>query len=399
MRFIRERPDVICLHGRHHISASALNAPCLSSNDDNSDITFDILLLPNEINVENLLEALKSPFISEDGKVFFTENAINLVEAVKGVARCISGKSNGTCYRVGPTCVASSYHVAQLVLNPPRHRIPMFIDEFNIESSFDIIKSYYTDEGSQWKKFYPTVSKYEYNGTDNSEAFNKHIRMDPLLGVQNDFDYPDYCVVSLMHHLESHVLFVPSMRVGQIGQAIATISFPGTVSYGRILAPFKLDDNHQLWIEDSKKIFTIENQCILSNECLLNGSSGGPVLFDGFKISSTIDRNGNQWTFVEYSAIHFGGEYIPCRECLSANPIKREFYTNLNDLVELPHCSTCRNDPNERQPIVYNFALTVHHPSIVESYRMLTKNLLETFDIDQLKMFKDYFDHYQINLD
>ncbi|CAF4091722.1 unnamed protein product, partial [Rotaria sp. Silwood1] len=37
------------------------------------------------------------------------------------------------------------------------------------------------------------------------------------------------------------------------------------LSYGRILAPFKLDDNHQLWIEDSKKIFTIENQCILSN--------------------------------------------------------------------------------------------------------------------------------------
>ncbi|CAF4741113.1 unnamed protein product, partial [Rotaria sp. Silwood2] len=134
MRFMRERSDVICLHGRHHISASALNAPCLFSNDDNIDVTFDILLLPNEITVENLLEALKSSFISEDGK---------------GVARCISGKGNGTCYRVGPTCVATNYHVAQLVLNPPRHRIPMFIDEFNIESSFDIIKAYFTDEGSQ----------------------------------------------------------------------------------------------------------------------------------------------------------------------------------------------------------------------------------------------------------
>jgi hypothetical protein len=76
------------------------------------------------------------------------------------------------------------------------------------------------------------------------------------------------------------------------------------------LAPFKLDDDHQSWIEDSEKTFTIENQCILSNECLLNGSSGGPVLLDGFKTSSTIDRNGNQWTFVEYSAIHFGGEYV-----------------------------------------------------------------------------------------
>ena len=76
------------------------------------------------------------------------------------------------------------------------------------------------------------------------------------------------------------------------------------------MAPFKLNDDHQLWIEDSKKIFTIENQCILSNECLLNGSSGGPVLLDGFKTSSATDRNGYQWTFVEYSAIHFGGEYV-----------------------------------------------------------------------------------------
>src|SRR5437764_1208055 len=102
MRFMRERPDVICLHGRHHISASVLNAPYLSNND-NTDITLDILLLPNEITVENLLEAVKSSFISEDGKFFFTENAINLVKAAKGVARCISGKGNGTCYSVVPS--------------------------------------------------------------------------------------------------------------------------------------------------------------------------------------------------------------------------------------------------------------------------------------------------------
>ncbi|CAM4796663.1 unnamed protein product [Rotaria magnacalcarata] len=375
MRFMRERPDVKCLHGRHHISASALNAPCLSSNDDNTDVTLDILLLPNEITVENLLEALKSSFISEDGKAVFIENAINMVKAVKSVARCISGKGNGTCYR-----------------------------------------SYFTDEGSQWKKFYPVASKYEYNGTDNSEAFQKHIRMDRLLGVQNDFDYPDYCVVSLMHQLESHVSFVPSMRVAQVDQAIPTISFPGlegmrqedisaTRYRNSLTTVFPIVENlmggfgKRTVSYDSEKKFTIENQCILSNECLLNGSSGGPVLLDGFRTSSTIDRNGNQWTFVEYSTIHFGGEYVPCCECLSVNPIKREWYTNLNDLVELPHCSTCRNGPNGRQPIVYNFALTVHHPSIFESYRMLTKDLLETFDIDQLKLFKEYFDHYQINLD
>lgn len=227
MRFMRERPDVICLHGRHHISASALNAPHLSSDNENKDVTFDILLLPNETTMETFLEALKSSFLSEDGKAFFSENAINLVQALKGTARCISKNGNGTCYRVGPSCVATNYHVAQVVLSPLRYQVPMFVDELNIESSFDIIKSYYTDEDSHWKQSCPIVSKYEYNATDNSEAFEKHIRMDPLLGVVNDFDYPDYCIVSLTHQLESRVLFVPSMRVGQIGQGIATISFPG----------------------------------------------------------------------------------------------------------------------------------------------------------------------------
>ena len=225
MRFMRERPDVICLHGRHHISSSALNAPCLSS--DYTNITIDILALPNGITVEELLGALESPFISEDGKVFFSENAVNLVKAAKGVARCISLRGNGTCYRIGPISVATNYHVAQLVFNPPTNRNLMFIDEFNVESSVDIIKSYVVNKGSQWKKSYPTLSKVEYNGADNCEAFEKHVRMDPLLGVENDFDYPDYSVVSLIHPLESHVLFVPSIRVAQVGQAIATISFPG----------------------------------------------------------------------------------------------------------------------------------------------------------------------------
>jgi hypothetical protein len=59
----------------------------------------------------------------------------------------------------------------------------MFIDEFNVESSIDIIKSYFIDGGSQLKRFYPPLSKYEYNDTDNSEVFEKHIRMDSLLGV------------------------------------------------------------------------------------------------------------------------------------------------------------------------------------------------------------------------
>ncbi|CAF2872745.1 unnamed protein product, partial [Rotaria sp. Silwood2] len=44
-----------------------------------------------------------------------------------------------------------------------------------------------------------------------------------------------------------------------------------TVSYGRILAPFKLDDNHQLWIEDSEKNLTIENQSTRLEKILFQG--------------------------------------------------------------------------------------------------------------------------------
>ncbi|UJR34865.1 hypothetical protein I4U23_027644 [Adineta vaga] len=118
------------------------------------------------------------------------------------------------------------------------------------------------------------------------------------------------------------------------------------VRYGRIVAPFKLDYNQQSWFENVDKIFTIENQCIL------NESSGGHTLFFA--------------------------------------------YTNIKDLIELPHCSTCLNQPNTRKSTVYNFALTVHHPSIVESYCRLINNLLHIFDTDQLKIFENYFNYYKI---
>ena len=76
------------------------------------------------------------------------------------------------------------------------------------------------------------------------------------------------------------------------------------------MARFKLDDDHGKWIENSEKTSTIENQCILSNECVLNTSPKGSVLLDGFKTSSTIDRNGIEWTFAKYAGGHFGSEYV-----------------------------------------------------------------------------------------
>ena len=127
------------------------------------------------------------------------------------------------------------------------------------------------------------------------------------------------------------------------------------------MAPFKLNDDHQLWIEDSKKIFTIENQCILSNECLLNGSSGGPVLLDGFKTSSATDRNGYQWTFVEYSAIHFGGEYV----CFK---IETFVFVDLHNKFSLFHW-------NELEKF---FPLDYFRFHVVNVYRLIQQSVIGT---------------------
>lgn len=40
-------------------------------------------------------------------------------------------------------------------------------------------------------RYNPLLSEFEYNDTDNYEVFEKHIKMDPLLGVGNHFDYPN----------------------------------------------------------------------------------------------------------------------------------------------------------------------------------------------------------------
>ncbi|CAF1154182.1 unnamed protein product [Adineta steineri] len=138
-------------------TSSVLNAPCLSMND-NTDVTLYIILLSNDITMENILESSISSYISEDAKQFFTVNALNLVKAIKGVFRFVSGKGNDTCFRVTATCVATNYHVTQLILTPRPYDIPMFIDEMNVDSSFNIIKSYFTSVDSEQNE-YPTVEK------------------------------------------------------------------------------------------------------------------------------------------------------------------------------------------------------------------------------------------------
>ena len=67
------------------------------------------------------------------------------------------------------------------------------------------------------------------------------------------------------------------------------------------------------WILDCRYLEVVhrwESMFFSSNECLLNGSSGGPFLLDDFRTATAVDRKGNEWTFTEYSEIHSGGEYV-----------------------------------------------------------------------------------------
>ncbi len=64
------------------------------------------------------------------------------------------------------------------------------------------------------------------------------------------------------------------------------------VSYGRVIAPFKLHENLDKWIEDIEYRNTdfSNYQCIISNENLYQDSSGGVTMKSKFEIYENIYR-------------------------------------------------------------------------------------------------------------
>ncbi len=68
---------------------------------------------------------------------------------------------------------------------------------------------------------------------------------------------------------------------------------------------------------------------------------------------------------MRFNKLDFGGEFIPCRECLSIPPSRR---TKIASQTEGLHsCATCLTN-QERSPLSYNFAISVHHPAVVQFY-------------------------------
>lgn len=239
---------------------------------------------------------------------------------------------------------------------------------------------------------------------NNSNVVTDNIvRLDPILGVEGVFDIFDVALLSVPDYNQKRVLFIPSATCVQPGSTIATLGYPGTelldefqysntvdlpISYknsipsysylknifygfgrlrasvGTILRSYTEKNNQ--WLEDTDVKYTPHNHyALVSNETVF----GGPVVcLDNMNIlHKEIDKSGNTWTLVEFVAIHTGGEFVRCIDCLQELPKAREDQKPYT-LHACPKCPSL-NPTSQTQSMTYNHSISVHHPSFVNMYQ------------------------------
>jgi hypothetical protein len=176
----------------------------------------------------------------------------------------------------------------------------------------------------------------------NSHELDPSLGLDPLLGVVGDFDYVDFMALKLIVNqydittVNSNVIYVPSARTAPPGTPVVTISYPGSeeapdygpvpeayknyllpyagmkkrfggfkckvASYGKAICPYHEHSNK--WVEDTNYVPTPQTEAyVLSNECLMGGSSGGGTFRHDFKCETVQDIHGKDWKLVEINAI------------------------------------------------------------------------------------------------
>ncbi|CAF4931845.1 unnamed protein product [Rotaria sp. Silwood1] len=266
-----------------------------------------------------------------------------------------------------------------------------------------------------------------------SNIRDRHIEQDPILGITDDFDMIDFVVVKETEKVQTSnsILFVPSTQHVQINDSIITISHPGNefstqessgrhhynlflppfeelkkifhgfggrcVSYGRVIAPYKLNESSNECIEDLEYRNTdfSNYQCILSNENLYHGSSGGVTLKSNFDIYENIPTaNGQQLTLVEFISIHFGGDFIPYRDCLFHVIPSNRAQIGPDNIQFLHGCKFC-ND-HKQIPVSYNYGVSVHHPAFQKYYHQQKEYYLNLFGENLPKPLSDYYELHHI---
>jgi hypothetical protein len=169
------------------------------------------------------------------------------------------------------------------------------------------------------------------------------------------------------------------------------------VSYGRAISPYKLNESSTEWIEDVKYMNSdfSNYQCIISNENLYQGSSSGVTKKSDLIIHENVPTTTEEpLTLVEFISIHFGGAFIPCRDCLSHVIPSNRPEIGPDDIRFLHGCPICHD--NRQILVSYNYGVSVHHAAFQEYYRRQKQYYVALFGGNLPKPSNDYYDLHHI---
>ncbi|EFC36022.1 predicted protein [Naegleria gruberi] len=346
--------------------------------------------------------------------------------------------ASGTCFYLLPDVVITNSHVVNTDQTP-----------FVYKGTFEEASNGYL------QKLNPIERKLLFSGSALQNGIRKYNHsvtrahfpsvddayVDPILSLRGDFGYMDvslHQLKCLSKNLEmSKVLMIPCPTLLQVSDPIFTLHYPGIEGYqfsnhkrgecanyfnwapndnvvsnlfhgfgklcistGKVLAPYaemKDENGNNIWAPNTSHQYTsLNSDFLITNESVMMGSSGGCVQSHACEVDEI-----NGVTLVEFHAIHFGGEFVKCKNCLKH--IKQQM--NVNDeypslFQGLPRewnfCTDCQNGI-EPSKMVYNYSVSVHHPLFKQVYKkLILPDLLNVLNIDlsdnRLERLRQYLD-------
>ncbi|KAG2375041.1 hypothetical protein C9374_010045 [Naegleria lovaniensis] len=347
-------------------------------------------------------------------KLFTLKSIQPLLDKARyGMARIGHDEGTGTCFFLLPNTVITNTHVIDFKYKP--FVFKEALKETIASTTIKLIEEQVLFSG----KNIPNAMKRKYNHMETQKYFPaiENTYQDPILAMEGDFGFLD---VSL-HQLElgpnnneeeeqeygSKVLFIPCPTVLQIGHPSFTLHYPGVegqpfssflsshtnyrnwapsdelvenifhgfgklcLSTGKVLPPFVEKRDHDAeteWVPNYDHQYQRDQEFIMTNECVMTGSSGGCVLS---MECQHMDVEGI--TLIEFHGIHFGGEFVKCKNCLRISK-QAQVAKIIDKTSQNPQswnfCSECQNGVKPSS-LVYNYAVSVHHPLFKEMYKKL----------------------------
>ncbi|EFC38788.1 predicted protein [Naegleria gruberi] len=433
MRFVRQMLEVIVPQSETDDSVDVY------SKDNFSEVCFNVFRVADngDLIPPSTKFSLRKLYLLSTIKDY-------LMKAKCGMARIGQPSStglggNGTCFYLLPNVVITNSHVANT------DEIPLIYTGTYSEA----VEGYF-------QKLNPVESKLLFSGSSMQHQMRKYNHsltrthfpqvdetyLDPIISLRGDFGYMDISLhkIAFPNNMQSSkVLMIPCPEILQVSDPIFTMHYPGVegtqfsslhsnqfsnylhwapndnvvsdlfhgygklcISTGKVLAPYveeKQENGNIDWVPNTSHQYNSQNSnFLITNESVTIGSSGGCVQSPTCRV---IEINGI--TLVEFHAIHFGGQFVKCKNCLKH--IKQQM--NENDEDEYPSlfqglpqewnfCEACQNG-KESSKMVYNYSVSVHHPLLKQVYKkLIAPDLLTVLNVnlsdERLERLKQYLD-------